>query len=222
MKPKRIILVRHGQSVGNKDIHSYESIPDYALELTQEGKEQSVAAGKEIKERVKGGSIQAYISPYFRTRRTYEGVASVLEDELEGCHEDPRLREQDWGHLRHPDDSRILIDERNRYGLFYYRMKDGESGADVYDRVSSFFETLYRDFKKEDYPENTLIVTHGMTLRIFLMRWLHWSVEEYERLVNPDNCQVVVLEQGEEGKYQLVTPLKQRDIELSAPQYQKA
>ena len=53
---------------------------------------------------------------------------------------------------------------------FYYRIPDGESGADVYDRVSTFLETLYRDFAKPDYPENTIIVTHGMTLRLFFMR----------------------------------------------------
>lgn len=32
-------------------------------------------------------------------------------------------------------------------------MKDGESGADVYDRVSVFFETMYRDFDKPEYTD---------------------------------------------------------------------
>lgn len=50
-----------------------------------------------------------------------------------------------------------------------------------------------------------------MTLRIFLMRWLHWTVEKYESLENPHNCQVVVMEQGTDGKYQLITPLKKRE-----------
>jgi broad specificity phosphatase PhoE len=97
-----------------------------------------------------------------------------------------------------------------------------ESGADVYDRVSVFFETLYRDFNKPDYPENTLIVTHGMTLRIFLMRWLHWTVEEYESLENPNNCQVVVMEQDAHGKYQLITPLKKRILKKFALGHSKA
>ncbi|NPA71262.1 MAG: histidine phosphatase family protein [Gammaproteobacteria bacterium] len=210
MKPKKIILIRHGQSEGNEDSSNYETIPDYALNLTDLGLSQAKEAGKTILKEIGTGTVQAYISPYYRTRQTYEGIASVLGDAIVGCNEDPRVREQDWGHLRHPDDSRILREERNKYSLFYYRMKDGESGADVYDRVSGFFETMYRDFKKERFPENVLIVTHGMTLRIFLMRWLHWTVEEYEALDNPGNCQVVVMEQNEDGKYQLTSPLKLR------------
>lgn len=209
MKPKRIILVRHGQSEGNEDSLNYETIPDYALNLTQ-GQTQAIGAGHEIASIIGNEEVKAYISPYYRTRQTYDNIQSVLQNRICGCHEDPRIREQDCGHLRHPDDSRLLIQERNKYSLFYYRMKDGESGADVYDRESVFFETLYRDFKKEDYPENTLIVTHGMTLRIFLMRWLHWTVEEYESLENPHNCQVLVMEIDENGKYQLTTPLNKR------------
>lgn len=38
MKPKRIILVRHGQSEGNEDSLNYETIPNYALNLTNKGK----------------------------------------------------------------------------------------------------------------------------------------------------------------------------------------
>ena len=57
-------------------------------------------------------------------------------------------------------------------------MKDGESGADVYDRVSVFFETLYRDFKKDNYPENTLLLTHGMTFKNLFntakFKWWKW------------------------------------------------
>ena len=74
---------------------------------------------------------------------------------------------------------------RDAYGTFYYRISEGESGADVYDRVSDFFGTLHRDFEKPDFPANALIVTHGMTLRLFLMRWFHWTVEEFEQLANP-------------------------------------
>ena len=210
MKPKRIILVRHGQSEGNEDSLNYETIPDYALNLTTNGKQQSISAGEEINSIIGDEKVYAYVSPYYRTRQTYDGIASVLKNKLQVVHEDPRIREQDWGHLRHPDDSRLMVEERNKYSLFYYRMKDGESGADVYDRVSVFFETLYRDFKKEEYPENALIVTHGMTLRLFLMRWLHWTVEEYESLKNPDNCQVVVMEMDDSGKYKLITPLQKR------------
>jgi len=211
MKPKRIILIRHGESEGNADRYNYESIPDYALNLTDNGKEQANEAGKKIKQIIGSESINCYCSPYHRTRQTFECIKSSITDNLTTNYEDPRIRELDWGHLRHPDDNESIIRERNEYGIFYYRIKDGESGADVYDRVSTFLETMYRDFRKDDYAENTLIVTHGMTLRIFLMRWLHWSVEEFENIRNPDNCQIVIMEQGADNKYQLVSQLETWD-----------
>lgn len=208
MKPKRIILVRHGESEGNADRYNYESIPDYALNLTEKGKEQALKAGDKIRDIIGTQSINSYISPYYRTRQTFAGIESAIKNNLTTIYEDPRLRELDWGHLRHPDDNESIIRERNEYGIFYYRIKDGESGADVYDRVSTFLETIYRDFRKENYAENTLIVTHGMTLRIFLMRWFHWSVEEFENIRNPGNCQVVVMEKDQNNMYQLITDLE--------------
>lgn len=210
MKPKRIILVRHGESEGNADRNNYEKIPDYALNLTQLGQEQAISAGREIKTIIGAGSVYAYVSPYFRTRQTYLGIESVIKNNIIRSVEDPRIRELDWGHLRHPDDNEEIIIERNDFSTFYYRIPDGESGADVYDRVSTFLETMYRDFDKTDYPENCLIVTHGMTLRLFLMRWFHLSVEEFENLRNPTNCQVVIMEKNDSEKYELISTLKTR------------
>ncbi len=210
MKPNRIILVRHGESEGNADRNNYETIPDYALNLTQNGKWEAVSAGKEIKNIVGAESVHAYVSPYYRSRQTFAGIESVIGENVSASIEDPRIRELDWGHLRHPDDNEEIIRERNEFSTFYYRIKDGESGADVYDRVSTFLETMYRDFNKPDYPENSLIVTHGMTLRIFLMRWFHWSVEEFENLKNPKNCQVVAMEKEDDDRYKLVSSLENR------------
>jgi broad specificity phosphatase PhoE len=152
-----------------------------------------------------------YISPFYRTRQTFEEIAKEIPQNIVRAIEDPRLRELDWGHLRHPDDNEEIIKARNDFSTFYYRIPDGESGADVYDRVSTFLETLYRDFAKPDYPENTLIVTHGMTLRLFLMRWFHWSVEAFENLRNPKNCQIVVMERSGDEYYKLISTLEKRN-----------
>ena len=72
--------------------------------------------------------------------------------------------------------------ERELYGRFFYRFPNGESGADVYDRMTMFGDHLVRDIDGGRFPEgcNIVIVTHGLTLRIFLARWLHWTVSEYE------------------------------------------
>ncbi|MBI4748217.1 MAG: histidine phosphatase family protein [Acidobacteria bacterium] len=209
MKPKRIILVRHGESEGNADREMYETTPDYKLNLTSLGRTQALEAGNSIKSIIGNESVYVYVSPYYRTRQTFAEIQKAIGSNIKRSLEDPRIRELDWGHLRHPDENEEIMRERNGFSTFYYRIPDGESGADVYDRVSTFLETLYRDFKKDDYPENTLIITHGMTLRLFLMRWFHWSVEEFEALKNPKNCQIVTMEKMT-NKYRLTSELARR------------
>jgi broad specificity phosphatase PhoE len=212
MKPNRIILIRHGESEGNIDKNKYLTIPDYALNLTPNGIEQAQKAGGEIKAIIGAESLYVYLSPYFRTRQTFQQLKTSIEPNVAKIIEDPRIRELDWGHLRHPDDNEEISKQRDDFSTFYYRIPDGESGADVFDRVSTFLETLYRDFNKADYPQNTLIVTHGLTLRLFLMRWYHWTVEEFENLRNPQNCQIVVMQKRHDDKYELITELKRRKL----------
>ena len=210
MKPKRIILIRHGQSEANADISLFGAKPDYKLNLTGEGVEQAKQAGQEVKRVIGEESLQVYVSPFYRTRQTYQHIQERVKENIIKVFEDPRIREQDWGHLRNPDINEEIIQERNGFSTFYYRIPDGESGADVYDRVSIFLETLHRDFQKSDYPENVLIVTHGMTLRLFLMRWFHWSVEEFESLLNPHNCQIVIMQKDSNDRYNLTSELARR------------
>jgi broad specificity phosphatase PhoE len=105
--------------------------------------------------------------------------------------------------------------ERDSYGHFYYRFDGGESCADVYDRVSDFMGTMHRDFQKKDFPRNVIIVTHGMTMRLFLMRWFHASVEEFEQWGNPKNCEYYLLKLMDNEKYELVTPLSKHIIKHS-------
>lgn len=210
MRPERIILIRHAESEGNLDNSKYETIQDFALKLTPQGVEQAKLAGKQIKSIIGDESIYVYLSPFFRTRETFENIRSSIEENIVKVIEDPRIREQDWGHLRHPDDNKEISKERDDFSTFYYRIPDGESGADVFDRISNFLDTLHRDFEKKDFPKNVLIVTHGLTLRLFLMRWFHWTVEEFEKLHNPKNCQIVVMQKQPDNHYKLISELARR------------
>jgi broad specificity phosphatase PhoE len=90
-------------------------------------------------------------------------------------------------------------------------MPNGESGCDVYDRITTFLDTLHRDFSNPDFPENVIIVTHGMTMRVFLMRWFHWTVDYFHKVRSIDNCGVYHMELQENGKYILKTELKLRE-----------
>lgn len=222
MKPLRIFLVRHGQSIGNVNKEIYAEVPDYALQLTDLGWRQAEYAGKEILNIVgtESSSIQFYVSPFWRTRQTYLGIRKSFSDptpDLYRYYEDPRLREQEWGNrvceggISRFDDK--AEEYRDSYGHFYYRFRDGgESCADVYDRVSDFMGTMFRDFQKKDFPRNVVVVFHGMTLRLFLMRWFHCSVEEFESWGNPKNGEVFVMERCENEKYVLQQMLRKHEL----------
>lgn len=167
MKPKRIILIRHGESEGNVNKRIYNQKPDYALLLTDKGKQLAAAAGILVKELVNDEKIKFYVSPLFRTRQTFNQISKHFPETQYEWREEPRLREQEWGHLRTVEECIEIEKLRDDYGTFYFRIPDGESAADVYDRVSDFFNTLYRDFEKKDYPDNAIMITHGMGIRLF-------------------------------------------------------
>ena len=208
MKPKRIILIRHGESEGNINKKVYREKPDYTLLLTETGISQAQHLGEKLLYLFEKEHSYFYVSPFWRTRMTFENIVKCFPREQFSYNEEPRIREQEWGHLRTVSEIEIIEKERKNYGSFYYRIPDGESAADLYDRVSDFFDTLFRDFEYQDFPENALIITHGMSIRVFLMRWFHWTVEEFESYKNPGNCDMYILEKQENGKYELITPLK--------------
>jgi hypothetical protein len=51
----------------------------------------------------------------------------------------------------------------------------------VYNRVSIFEDHLIRDMKASRFSASTslCLVTHGLTMRVFLMRWFNWTVESF-------------------------------------------
>jgi broad specificity phosphatase PhoE len=215
MKPNRIILVRHGESESNVDKDVLKTKPDFAVNLTYDGRAQAQAAGKAIKalcEEVKHPRRFAdtydcwfYRSPYYRTRQTFDMIAQAFDPARIKMMEDPRLREQEHTPriLKGHEDRATTEQERDDYGHFYYQFEGGESCANVYDRISDFLGTLYRDFEKDDFPSTCCIVSHGMTNRVFLMRMLKYSVEEFEFLRNPTNCGMYILNQQLNGRYVL-------------------
>jgi broad specificity phosphatase PhoE len=216
-RPRRIVLVRHGESQGNIDDAIYETVPDHALTLTAKGVEQATEVGRRLRAYLKDEPVTLYASPYIRTRQTV--AAMDLGVPLDDMRIEPRLREQDWANFQ---DAKDIADQRrlrDDYGHFYYRFTHGESGSDVYDRVSTFLESLWRYIEGEPvgpgrHPmsdQNLVIVTHGLTMRLFCMRWFHWSVEYFESLENPINGGHVVLVRQPDLRYKLETPFVQWD-----------
>eukprot|EP00456_Euglypha_rotunda_P020985 TRINITY_DN18166_c0_g2_i2.p1 TRINITY_DN18166_c0_g2~~TRINITY_DN18166_c0_g2_i2.p1 ORF type:complete len:233 (-),score=42.41 TRINITY_DN18166_c0_g2_i2:11-613(-) len=146
-KPHRIILIRHGESQGNTDKTVYKEVPDSRLALTEKGRLQAQGVGKAVRGLIGDGSVRFIVSPYSRSMQTLDNII-VGGDWAENSYtvrEDARLREQDWGNFQDPEQVKQFMEERRRFGAFYYRFPHGESGADVFDRASSFWATLNRE-----------------------------------------------------------------------------
>lgn len=127
--PKRIILIRHGESMGNVKEHLYSKIPDHSMPITKKGWDQARQAGHNLRHKIINNdnnmddeSIHFIISPYVRTMETFHGIASAWCDSTEvtnnkntlkcddyyerlkyfnvSMQEDPRIREQDFGNYQ--------------------------------------------------------------------------------------------------------------------------
>ncbi|CCH62861.1 hypothetical protein TBLA_0I02030 [Henningerozyma blattae CBS 6284] len=125
--------------------------------------------------------------------------------------DDPRIREQDFGNFQEITSMQDVMEKRQTYGHFFFRFPQGESAADVYDRVASFQETLFRSFYRSSTkkPRDVVVlVTHGIYSRVFLMKWFRWTYEEYESFINVPNGSLMVMELDEANdRYMLRTEL---------------
>mmetsp|Transcript_13747 Transcript_13747/g.22694 ORF Transcript_13747/g.22694 Transcript_13747/m.22694 type:complete len:396 (+) Transcript_13747:185-1372(+) len=191
--PKVIYLVRHGQSEANLDYSILEKKADHRIELTDSGRQQALDVGHTLRERIGDQPIMFYVSPYLRAVQTYEGIITQFDNDKCRLFLEPRLREQDFGNFQDPREMARAKLERKAHSNFYFRFPNGESGADVYDRVSTLLETLFRDFNKPGFPSVVVIVSHGLLMRLFLMRWYHWTVEFFESTENPGNCDLYLM-----------------------------
>ena len=209
-RPRRIILIRHGESMGNVDHTEYSRTPDWRVELTPKGREQARQAGEALRAlNITGELLCVYSSPYMRCQQTLAAVlqgAGIDKGGLAFHRQEPRLREQDFGNFQDPASVARAKEERARFGRFFYRFPNGESGADVYDRVSTWLESLHRELEygvAMSADSTVLLVTHGLTARLFLMRWYRWSVDTFEATENPGNAAILVMERDALGRYAL-------------------
>ena len=150
---------------------------DPEIPLTRKGYEQGLEAGKQLRQMMLAdeaaggaeGRLFLYVSPYRRSKQTAAAiVAAFPTTAIMGVREEPQLREQDFGNFQDLTLKRREKQERLAYGRFYYRFPDGESGSDVYDRITVFEDHVVRDIDSGRFPEGTtlVVVTHGLTLRI--------------------------------------------------------
>jgi len=185
----QIKLIRHGESLANIRAADPSRTGDHAVAPSPRGHEQARAAGGLLGAEFLTSSL-VYSSPYRRTRETLAGLleGAGVDGDTVRVFEDPRLREVDPGYV----DRDTQLELRRTHGWFYYRFHGGESPADCYDRTCTFLESLMRQVARKR-AERVAVVTHGLAIRCFVMRFLHLTVEQFDSLGNPFNCDIVTI-----------------------------
>lgn len=157
-----LVLVRHGESVGN--VADREAIAakahrldlgarDADVVLSEEGEKQADALGEHLADLPEQERPTIVVSsPYRRARDTAERALASLDLDVIV---DERIRERELGifdgitwygiEATHPEESA----RRARIGKFYYRPPGGESWADVILRVRSILVELQERFHGE-------------------------------------------------------------------------
>ena len=218
MQPKRIILVRHGESEANVDPAVYARVPDWRIALTPTGVEQAREAGRKIAGLICDESFGVFGSPYVRTEQTKNAMLDGMGRAPVFDYQDPTLREQEYGNMPPTDEDEANRAFRKRFGYFFYRFPEGESCADVYDRMALFLDSLYRRFDRPSCSENIIIVSHGTAIKCFLARWYHWDVRRFDAMDQLPNCHISLMLNSCSGqatrdiRFVLTEPYAERSI----------
>lgn len=212
----RILLVRHGESEGNVDRTLTTRLPDHAVPLSERGLAQARGAGRFLAEWFRlladgpPAHIRIWTSPYRRTRQTAQAVGRCLEGYHCDLREHINLCEQQFGLFDGIPDAELprrFPNEHAHYarceaheGRFWARMPLGESRFDVAIRIHQVFGTFLRDADRFGIRD-LVVICHGVSLRAFVMQWMHLSPEWFDREPNPGNGWIRLIEDDEDRGY---------------------
>eukprot|EP00299_Pterocystis_sp_00344_P012286 c5874_g1_i1.p1 GENE.c5874_g1_i1~~c5874_g1_i1.p1 ORF type:complete len:437 (+),score=89.27 c5874_g1_i1:130-1311(+) len=221
-RPFRIFLVRHGESEGNVNPDIYKTTPDAKLKLTKRGLKMGERAGEEIQKALlklypdtsHPPRIVVYVSSFHRTIQTARAIMKGMGDTsdwIKSVRESPLLVEQDWGlfegsgmdgaEKKYPDEWIRCQIMKQHQGRFWARFPLGESCFDVCQRMQILFGSIVRDriggrgHRKGSKPTDVaIVVSHGITIRAFVMMWCHRTPEWFETSRNPPNASVRLID----------------------------
>ena len=201
----KIFLIRHGESMQNTGENFDIKLPDHKVYLTKEGENQADLAGKFLKEFTLENNIDIsnatlWVSPFTRTRQTAKIINNHLN--IKDVKEDITLIEQRYGlfsdnpieecRKRFPEQFELYDRYYQNDGKFYAKLPQGESPYDVAIRMKQFIETIFRDLNEG--KDTLFIVSHGTTIRAFLLNWFHYSPEWFNAEPNMENCAIRYIE----------------------------
>lgn len=188
-----LYLVRHAESEGNINKLIYSEKRDCDVELSENGKVQATSIIEQIQKLSPystnyHGFDGLWYSPYVRAVQTKDLIKESLNkgDQFYFEKMNVLLREREWGDLQELSNKNALTDY---FFNFYHRPKDGESFADVYQRVMVFHHHLLIT-RGQNGIDNHIIIAHGELLKVYMMFLLNWSIVEFDKYKTPRNAQV--------------------------------
>ncbi|WP_270886947.1 histidine phosphatase family protein [Pedococcus sp. 5OH_020] len=201
--PAELVLVRHGESVGNvadaaaQKAHADRLTLDYRdadTPLSEAGERQADAVGEHLAARGSDTPDVIVTSPYERAAQTAARAVRGWGHRQEVI-ADERLRERDLGLFDGMTGSGIraeYADEAKRrawVGKFYYRPPSGESWCDVALRVRS----LLVDLRAGYADQRVWLFTHQaviMAFRYVLENLTEQELLEIDRTRDLPNCSI--------------------------------
>ena len=179
----KFIMVRHGESEGNRERRFTVSSE---VGLTELGVRQAHQVARRITQLFKPQVIVS--SPFRRARQTSEIIAGELNLRIETVHD---LHERDLGCLKgHSyDDLRALVLKDPSYDPargWSWKPEGGESYEDVRERVIAAVDKLLRHYPQDEI----VIVSHG---GVMLSVWAHITGQWHGAHL-PPNCGIVLIE----------------------------
>lgn len=172
---KNIYFIRHGQSEANMDYDLLYLKADEDIELTDQGKLDAIQAGhvmeKHLKD-LKPESVIILVSPYKRTRQTFERLAAVAGINDPGVSYAVDIVDEIVEHkmnlVGHPENFNKFKEYENSgwkpSNHMEVRYDGGESLSEVRERAKQF---LVDCAVCEDY-ENIVVVSHGLFIKMAL------------------------------------------------------
>jgi len=180
-----LILVRHGESSGNRD-RIFATDPQ-ALPLTELGYAQARAAARLIADLFQPKLVVS--SPFLRALETARVIALGIDAPLEI---EPNLYERDVGEYRGRSyDSLVSAPGFALDSPWNWRPPGGESYEDVLARVGPVLDRLAR----QNATVDVVVVSHG---GVMVTLWAH-IVGGWDSSWAPPNCGIVQVEHGPDG-----------------------
>jgi len=180
-----LILVRHGESSGNRD-RIFATSP-HDLPLTELGYRQAREAAERIGQLFRPELVVT--SAYLRAHETARVIAGALELPLEV---EPNLHEREIGAYRgRPYDSFLTEPDYDPQRPWAWKPQDGESYEEVQARVGPILDRLAAAHPARD----VVVVSHGGVMTTL---WAYVA-GTWEEAYVPPNCGMVLIEYGPQG-----------------------